>query len=130
MRSFASVAVSVDGTEHVEWLKALPWPRTFAAFPLALDGLWIDHCLRRFTRYGIRQGHHEEDIVFAGSGLCLKSYAAAVTGMPVGETDVNTLPSEWFGGVEHTHEAIDDTVGYANLLVELSRRAGPGARSS
>ena len=89
MRSFASVAVSVDGAEHgrfeavpeplagtapdartlewfetqpgaweaatvdpepvpdvvaryVDWLKALPWPRTFAAFPLALDGLWID----------------------------------------------------------------------------------------
>jgi hypothetical protein len=171
MRSFASVAVSVDGTEHgrfeavleplpgtapdartlawfetqpgaweaatadpepvvdvmaryVGWLQALPWPRTFAAFPLALDGVWIDYYLRRFTRYGIRQGHHEEDTVFAGGGLCLKSYASAVTGMPVGETDIDTLPTEWFGGVEHTHTAIDDTLGYVNLLVELSRRSG------
>jgi hypothetical protein len=38
--------------------------------------------------------------------------------------DVDTLPAEWFGDVAHTHQAIDDTVGYANLLVELFRRAG------
>jgi hypothetical protein len=40
--------------------------------------------------------------------------------------DVDTLPSAWFGEVEHTHRAIDDTVGYANLLVELFRRARQG----
>jgi len=60
--------------------------------------------------------------VFIGGGLCIKSYAAAVTGMPVGEVQPDTLPSEWFGDVRHTHKAIDDTVGFANLLVELSRR--------
>lgn len=90
MRSFASVAVSLDGTEHgrfeavleplpgtapdaktmewfqtqpeawqaattdpesvpdvmaryVDWLKTLPRPRTFAAFPMSLDGPWIDY---------------------------------------------------------------------------------------
>jgi hypothetical protein len=95
----------------------------FAAFPLALDGIWIDYYLRRFTPYGIRQGHHEADRLFVGGGLCLRSYAAAVTGQSAGLVDVDTLPSAWFGDVEHTHRAIDDTVGYANLLVELSRRA-------
>ena len=53
-----------------------------------------------------------------------RSYAAAVTGLPVGEVQPDTLPSEWFGNVEHTHRAIDDAVGFANLLVELSRRVG------
>jgi hypothetical protein len=170
MRSFASVAISADGTEHgrfeavleplpgtapdartlawfadhpeawraattspepvvavmeryVAWLRDLPSPRMFAAFPLALDGIWIDYYLRRFTAYGIRQGHHEEDRVFIGPGLCIRSYAAAVTGEPAGTVDVDTLPAQWFGHVEHTHRAIDDTVGYANLLVELFRRA-------
>lgn len=173
MRSFASVAVSLDGTEHgrfeavleplpgtapdertlawfrtqpgaweaattdpepvpdvmaryVAWLRTLPWPRTFAAFPMSLDGLWIDHYLRRFTRYGVRQGHHEDDTVFAGGGLCIKSYAAAVTGMAVADVQPDTLPSAWFGEIEHTHRAIDDTLGYAHLLVELARRAGSG----
>ena len=74
------------------------------------------------TRYGVRQGHHQDDTVFAGGGLCIKSYAAAVPGLPVGEVQPDTLASEWFGNVEHTHKAIDDTVGFASLLVELSRR--------
>jgi hypothetical protein len=74
--------------------------------------------------YGVRQGHHEDDKVFTGGGLCIKSYAAAVTGLPVGEVQPDTLPIEWFGNVEHTHKAIDDAVGIANLLVELSRRVG------
>lgn len=169
MRSFASVAISLDGTEHgrfeavleplpgtapdertmawfdghpeawaaattdpepvidvmtryVEWLKELPWPRMFASCPMALDGPWIDHYLRRFTAYGVRQGHHEDDKVFIGGGLCIKSYAAAVTGLPVAEVEPENLPIEWFGGVEHTHRAIDDTLGFANLLVELARQ--------
>lgn len=115
---------------YVAWLQDLPWPRMFAAFPLALDGIWMDHYLRRFTTYGIRQGHHETDRLFIGPGLCLRSYAAAVTGVSAGVVDVDTLPSAWFGEVEHTHRAIDDTVGYANLLVELFRRSrGDGGRS-
>lgn len=46
---------------------------------MALDGPWIDFYLRRFTRYGVRQGHHEDDKVYTGGGLCSKSCAAAVT---------------------------------------------------
>ncbi len=61
--------------------------------------------------------------MFTGGGLCITTYAAAVTGRPVGEVQPDTLPSEWFGDVEHTHKAIDDTVGFANLLVELSGQA-------
>jgi hypothetical protein len=169
MRSFASVAVSLDGTEHgrfeavleplpgtapdertlawfrtqpeawaaattdpepvhdameryVDWVRALPWPRMFAALPLALDGIWIDHYLRRFTCYGIRQGHHEDDTIFVGGGLCIRSYGAAATGMPVADVDPANLPPAWFGDVEHTHRAIDDALGYANLLVELARQ--------
>jgi hypothetical protein len=172
MRSFASVAVSVDGTEHgrfeavleelpgaapndktlawfqslpeevwaaattdpepvpagmasyVDWVKALPGRRMFAAHPIAFDGGWIDYYLRRFTRHGLVQGPDEDDSLFQGGDLCIRSYAAAVTGRPVADVFPSRLPSEWFGDVEHTHKAIDDALGYANLLVELSRRAG------
>lgn len=174
MRSFASVAVSVDGTKHgrfeavleelpgaapnektlawfqsvpeaweaattdpepvpavltryVDWVKALPGRRMFAASPIAFDGGWIDYYLRRFTSYGLVQGPYEDDTLFDGPGLCLRSYAAAVTGRSVAEVSPTNLPSDWFGNVEHTHKAIDDALGYANLLVELSRRAGGSA---
>ena len=40
-------------------------------------------------------------------------------------TDVE-LDGPWPGEVEHTHRAIDDTVGYAHLLAELLRRSGGG----
>lgn len=62
--------------------------------------------------------------MFAGGGLCIKSYAAAVTGMPVAHVQPDALPRAWFGEIVHTHKAVDDALGYANLLVELSRWAG------
>lgn len=170
MRSFASVAVSLDGTEHgrfeavleelpgaaphpktlewfhsipemwsaatdnpepipgvmagfVKWVKDLPRPSMFAASPLAFDGGWIDYYLRRFTNYGIIQGPYEEDTLFDGPGLCIRSYAAAATGRPVSEMAPSKMPSEWFGEIEHTHRAIDDALGYANLLVTLASSA-------
>jgi hypothetical protein len=108
---------------YVAWIKALPGRSLFAASPLAFDGPWIDYYLRRFTRYGLVQGPYEEDKLFDGPGLCIRSYAAAVTGRPVAEISPDTLPSEWFGNVLHTHNAIDDALGYANLLVTLGGQA-------
>lgn len=175
MRSFASVAVSLDGTEHgrfeavleelpgaapnpktlqwfqsipemwvaatanpepihdvmaryVRWVKDLSGPRMFAASPLAFDGAWIDYYLRRFTKYGVLQGPYEEDTLFDGPGLCIRSYAAAATGRPVADMSPANLPNEWLGDVEHTHRAIDDAIGYANLLVTLA--AGTSAAPS
>lgn len=171
MRSFASVAVTADGTEvgtfeavleplpgaapnpdtyawfqtqpeawaaattdprpidavlaeYVAWLHGLPTPRMFAASPIAFDGGWIDYYLRRFTRYGLIPGPYEKDVVFHGPGLCLRSYAAAITGRPVAELSPASLPAAWLGDIEHTHRAIDDARGYAHLLGELLRRSG------
>ena len=36
--------------------------------------------------------------------------------------DPQPVPKAWFGDVPHTHRAIDDARGYANLLVEVMRR--------
>lgn len=109
---------------YVAWLTSLPEPRTFAASPIAFDGGWVDYYLRRFTSFGLVQGPYERDVLFQGPGLCLRSYAAAVTGRPVADVSPASLPADWFGDVEHTHRAIDDARGYANLLGELFRRSG------
>lgn len=109
--------------EFAEWVAGLPGPRMFAACPIAFDSGWIDYYLRRFTRYGVVQGPYEEERIFHGPGLCLRSYAAAVTGRPVAVSGPESLPAEWFGNVPHTHRAIDDARGYANLLGELFRRS-------
>ncbi|MHB8245908.1 MAG: 3'-5' exonuclease family protein [Acidimicrobiales bacterium] len=110
--------------DYVTWLHSLPRPRMFAASPIAFDGAWIDNYLRRFTSFGVVQGPDESNVVFHGPGLCLRSYAAAVTGRPVADVTVSSLPPEWLGNVKHTHRAIDDAIGYAHLLGELFRRSG------
>jgi hypothetical protein len=104
---------------YVEWLRTLPEPRAFASSPLAFDGLWLDYYLQRFTRYTITPGPYERDRVFQGPGLCLRSYAAAVTGRPPTECGAQDLPPAWLGRVEHNHRAMDDAAAYANLLVSL-----------
>jgi hypothetical protein len=113
---------------YVNWLQRLPAPRMFAASPIAFDGGWIDYYLRRFTRFGLVQGPYERDVLFQGPGLCLRSYAAAITGRPVADVSPSTLPAAWLGNVKHTHRAIDDALGYTHLLGELHRRSS--ARST
>jgi hypothetical protein len=110
-------------SDFADFVLDLPGPRVFAASPLAFDGLWIDHYLRRFTPYGLVQGPYEPDGLF-DDALCVRSFAAAVTGRYVGDVSPRTLPAHWFGDVPHTHQAIDDALGYAHLLAELLRRSG------
>ena len=104
--------------EYAAWVRGFEATRIFTASPLAFDGIWIDHYLRRFTPYGLVMGPYAVDPPFHDA-LCLRSYAAAVTGRVVTDVSPRTLPPEWFGQVEHTHRAIDDALGYAHLLIEL-----------
>ena len=113
----------------VRRVQEMPPRCVFAAHPLAFDGIWIDFYLRRFTPYAVLQNYYDSDKLFFGTGLCVRSFAAAVTGRPVSECDVSAYPKAWLGEEEHTHRAIDDARGYANLLVTLMRlsreRAAP-----
>ena len=106
-------------TDFVLWVKSLPAPCIFAAHPMAFDGEWITYYLRRFTPYAVVQGFYDRDKLFTASGLCLRSFAASVLARPVCDCDVRIYPPHWLGDVVHTHRAIDDARGYANLLVKL-----------
>ncbi|MGC4112131.1 MAG: hypothetical protein QM747_17295 [Nocardioides sp.] len=110
-------------TDFVDFVRAVPGVRIFAAHPVAFDGAWIDHYLRAFTDHQLLDGLYAPDPLFHDT-LCLRSYAAAVTGRPVREVSAASLPPEWLGDVPHTHRAIDDALGYAHLLAELFRQAG------
>ena len=108
-------------SDFVGFVLGLPAPRIFTAHPVAFDGSWIDFYLRRFTDHQLLDGLYEPEPLFHDT-LCLRSYAAAVTGRGVREVSPASLPSAWFGEVPHTHRAIDDALGYAHLLAELFRR--------
>ncbi|MFB7911074.1 hypothetical protein ACFC1T_32025 [Kitasatospora sp. NPDC056076] len=109
---------------YVEWVRSLPGPRAFAAAPVSFDGTWIDYYLRRFTPYGLHQGPYEEDRLFHGPALCLRTYTAALTGRPPADLASPKLPPHWLGDVPHTHKAIDDVRGFAHLLHFLTRTTG------
>jgi hypothetical protein len=106
-------------SDFVTWVRSLPAPRVFAAHPVAFDGMWIDYYLRRFTDDGSQPGPYEDDPLFDSAGFCLRSAVAVVTGWPMTEIRASWLPTEWLGDEPHTHRAIDDARGYANLLVAL-----------
>jgi hypothetical protein len=78
--------------------------------------------VREFRSY--RQGPYEQNRLFDGPALCLRSYTAAHTGRPAADLSAPDLPPHWLGEVTHTHKAIDDARGFANLLHFLSRNAG------
>ena len=116
-------------TEYAAWVESFSVGRIFAAFPLAFDGIWIDHYLRRFTPFGLVAGHYETTPLFDGAGLCLKSYAAAIMGREPWQCTPQDLPQSWFGGHQHTHRAIDDARGYAHMVGVLMRHQRNSAPS-
>ena len=102
--------------EFVAWVRSLPGEPIFAAHPLAFDGLWINWYLQRFTTEQLMEGPWKPNRLFRDAGLCILSFASGRLGRPLWEC---RYPAEWLGNVEHTHCAIDDARGYANLLIKL-----------
>ncbi len=107
----------------VAWVESLPSPRVFAARPLMLDGVWIDHYLDAFTEDRILAMPRAPRRLFSGSGVDLDSLAGAL--LAPGHLVGNGMrfSAEWLGNVPHTHRAIDDARGYANVLSRLLRMA-------
>jgi hypothetical protein len=103
-------------THFVRWVGSLNGEPIFAAHPVALDGLWFDYYLKRFTGRPLFEGAWVADRLFRHPPLCIMSMVAGSTGRGQWECDVQQYPPEWIGDVEHNHRAIDDARGYANLL--------------
>lgn len=100
----------------ITWIKAFDRDPIFAAHPVSLDGPWFDYYLKRYTGRPLLEGAWIADRLFRYAPLCIMSMAAGKTGRDHWNCDVDRYPEEWLGSVEHTHRAIDDARGYANLL--------------
>ena len=105
--------------QFVQWIRNLAGDAIFVAHPLALDGPWIDHYLQRFTPERLLDKPWRPERLFKAAPICLMSLAAGRLGRPIWECDVSRYPPEWLGQHEHTHRAIDDARGYANLVAHL-----------
>ncbi|HEY8576811.1 MAG TPA: ASCH domain-containing protein [Devosia sp.] len=104
---------------YADWVEALPGPKVFVAAPMVFDGLWMDHYLDQFAGTRALSGPFKGRQIFRGGGICLYTMAGTLRGAPYLDWGMSKLPAEFYGHVAHTHRAIDDAQGFANVLVEL-----------
>ena len=56
---------------------------------------------------------------FKGGGVCLYTMAGAMRGAEYLKWGMQRVPPEWYGHIAHSHRAIDDARGFANVLAKL-----------
>jgi len=105
--------------DFASFVRGLPGTPVFAAHPLAVDGKWFDHYLRRFTGDWLMSGPRDKNPLFPLPSLCIASFLAGRLGWEISRCRYANYPSEWLGNHPHSHRAIDDALGYASLLKML-----------
>lgn len=104
---------------YADWVEALPGMKAFAAAPMIFDGLWMDHYLEIFASTRVMGGPFKSRQIFRGGGVCIYTMAGALRAAPYLRWGMSRVPPEWYGFIEHTHKAIDDARGFANVLSKL-----------
>jgi hypothetical protein len=102
-----------------DWVESLPGFRVFAAAPIIFDGLWMDHYLSSFAGTRVLGGPYKSRQIFRGGGVCLYTMAGTLRGAPYLKWGMQRVPPDWYGNIVHTHRAIDDARGFANVLAKL-----------
>ena len=116
-------APSAVMNEFANWVEKHSAPRIFAASPVLFDGGWIDEYLKTYVTTRIFNGPFKWRRLFDGNGLDIPSYLGGLFGWPAERFDemVHQAPDSWRGKIKHTHRAIDDATGYANILLHALR---------
>lgn len=109
---------------YADWVEALPGFRVFAAAPMIFDGPWMDHYLWTFAGTRVLGGPYKSRQIFRGGGVCLYTMAGTLRGADYLKWGMQRVPPEWYGNIQHTHKAIDDARGFANVLAKLFAISG------
>jgi hypothetical protein len=104
---------------YADWVESLPGFRVFAAAPMIFDGLWMDHYLWTYAGTRALGGPYSSRQIFRGGGVCLYTMAGTLRGADYLNWGMQRVPAAWYGHIEHTHKAIDDARGFANVLGRL-----------
>jgi len=101
------------------WVESLPGFKVFCAAPIMFDGPWMDHYLDHYAQTRALGGPYAGRQLFRGGGVCLYTMAGTMRGQDYLNWGMQRAPAEWYGNILHTHKAIDDARGFANMLVRL-----------
>lgn len=102
-----------------DWVDSLPGWKVFAAAPIMFDGPFMDHYLDTYAATRALGGPYAGRQLFRGGGVCLYTMAGTLRGVDYLNWGMQRAPAEWYGNIPHTHKAIDDARGFANVLVKL-----------
>lgn len=116
-------APSVVMSEFRDWVASHDGPRAFAARPVLLDGMWVDHYLRDFADRSVFEVPYWHEPLFDRGALDIGSYALGVMEKTATYGVNDRLPAEWLGDHPHSHRAMDDALGYALFLSSLLKLA-------
>jgi hypothetical protein len=94
---------------YVAWLKQLPGPTVFVAYPAGFDFLFIYWYLIRFAG----------ESPFSFSALDVKTYAMAVMKNDYRQAVKRNMPRHWFDALPHTHKALDDAIEQGALFCNM-----------
>jgi hypothetical protein len=109
---------------YADWVESLPGFHVFAAAPIIFDGLWMDHYLEIFAGTRVLGGPTTNRQIFRGGGICLYTMAGALRGADYLKWGMQRVPPDWYGHIPHSHRAIDDARGFANVLAKLFAISG------
>ncbi len=94
---------------YVAWLKQLPGPPVFVAYPAGFDFLFVYWYLIRFAG----------ESPFSFSALDVKTYAMAVLKKEYRQCVKRNMPRHWFDPLPHTHKALDDAIEQGALFCNM-----------
>jgi DNA polymerase III alpha subunit (gram-positive type) len=101
--------------EYVTWVKRVAAQPVFVAYPVAFDYPFVSYYAFRFTG----------DNPLFPIALDIGSFAMAVLNLPFEKTCFqHRLPAEWLENLPpHTHLALDDARGHAEVFVRLLKKS-------
>ena len=104
---------------YADWVASLPGNTVFCAAPIMFDGPWMDHYLDHYAQTRALGGPYSARQIFRGGGVCLYTMAGTLRGQDYLNWGMQRAPKAWYGDIPHTHKAIDDARGFANVLIKL-----------
>jgi len=108
----------IEMRRFANWVEGFEGKRSFAARPVAFDGMWIDQYLKDFADSYLLDNSYWGRNIFTAGALDIGTYILGIFNHSEPHGDI-VIPQAWLGEHEHTHRAIDDARGYATLLSKL-----------
>lgn len=112
----------------VHWVRALPGDKVIVAHPLMFDGPWIDYYLERFVGLRLFPPPDRQERLFVDGGIDVATFAMAALNRDLRDCRKSSLPDAFRNTTPHTHRALDDARGHAEVFLGLLRHVrGPMA---